>query len=84
MAVCIAPAMNNVIVWDIESVPDLRGYAAANGMSAATDEEVREEIGDKFPKRAYHSIVCIEALVAHRNNGVWIVDALGAQTRSPR
>lgn len=41
--------MNNVIVWDIETVSDLRGYAAANGLSAATDDEVREAIGDKFP-----------------------------------
>jgi hypothetical protein len=76
---CKAPVMNNVIIWDIETVPDLRGYAAANGMSAATDEEVREAIGDKFPKHIYHSIVCIGALVAHRDNGVWIVDALGAR-----
>ena len=70
--------MNNwIIVWDIETVPDLRGYAAANGMGA-TDEEIREGIGDKFPKHIYHSIVCIGALVAHREQGVWVVDALGA------
>ena len=31
-------------VWDLETVPDLRGYAAANGVSAATDGEVREAI----------------------------------------
>jgi hypothetical protein len=23
--------MSNVIVWDIETVPDLKGFAAANG-----------------------------------------------------
>jgi predicted PolB exonuclease-like 3'-5' exonuclease len=69
---------SNVIVWDIETVPDLRGYAAANSMSAATDDEVREAVGDKFPKHIYHSIVCIGALVAHRNEGIWVVDALGA------
>ena len=23
--------MNNVIVWDIETVPDIKGFAAANG-----------------------------------------------------
>jgi hypothetical protein len=66
---------NSVIVWGLETVPDLRGYAAANGVSAATDDEVREAIGDKFPKHIYHSIVCI---VAHREQGVWVVDALGA------
>jgi predicted PolB exonuclease-like 3'-5' exonuclease len=35
-------------------------------------------IGDKFPKHIYHSIVCIGALVAHRENDYWAVDALGA------
>jgi len=53
----------NVIIWDLETVPDLRGYAAANGMSASTNDEVREAIGGKFPKHIYHSIVCIGALV---------------------
>jgi predicted PolB exonuclease-like 3'-5' exonuclease len=34
---------------------------------------------DKFPKHIYHSIVCIGALVAHRENGgPWAIDALGA------
>ena len=45
----------NVIVWDLETVPDLRGFAAANGLAGKTDEEVREAIGDKFPKHIYHS-----------------------------
>ena len=49
----------SVIVWDLETVPDLRGFAAANGLAGKTDEEVREAIGDKFPKHIYHSIVCI-------------------------
>jgi hypothetical protein len=31
----------NVIVWDLETVPDLRGFAAANGLAGKTDEEVR-------------------------------------------
>jgi len=53
----------NVIIWDLETVPDLRGYAAANGMSASTNDEVREAIGGKFPKHIYHSIVCIGAFV---------------------
>jgi 3'-5' exonuclease len=33
---------------------------------------------DKFPKHVYHSIVCIGALVAHREPEHWAVDALGA------
>jgi predicted PolB exonuclease-like 3'-5' exonuclease len=69
----------NVIVWDIETVPDLKGFAAANGHAGKPDDEIRAAMGDKFPKHIYHSIVCIGALVAHRENGgPWTVDALGA------
>jgi len=35
-------------------------------------------MGDKFPKHIYHSIICIGALIAHRDNEHWAVDALGA------
>ena len=71
--------MSNVIVFDIETVPDLKGFAAANGHVGKTDDEVRAELGDKFPKHIYHSIICIGALVAHREDGgYWTVDALGA------
>ena len=82
------PAMtNSIIVWDIETIPDLQGYAAANGHGGKTDAEIRAIIGDKFPKHVYHSIVCIGALVAHREDECWAVDAIGAphtQTRSEK
>ena len=55
----------SVIVWDIETVPDLRGFAAAKGLVGKRDDEVRAEMGDKFPKLLYHSIVCIGAVVAN-------------------
>jgi hypothetical protein len=52
---CPLCGMNaTVIVW-FETAPDLRGFAAANGLAGKTDEEVREAIGDKFPKHIYHS-----------------------------
>ena len=70
--------MSNVIVWDIETVPDLKGYAAANGHEGRGDDEIRAAMGDKFPKHIYHSIICIGALVAHQEEGYWKVDALGA------
>ena len=69
---------STVIVWDLETVPDLRGFAAANGLIGKTDMEIREALGNKFPKHIYHSIVCIGALVAHRENDHWVVRALGA------
>src|ERR1700738_3393142 len=74
--------MSNLIVWDIETVPDLKGFAAANGHVGKSDDEVRTELGDKFPKHIYHSIICIGALVAHlEEGGSWTVDALGAPPR---
>jgi predicted PolB exonuclease-like 3'-5' exonuclease len=70
--------MSNVIVWDIETVPDLKGYAAANGHEGRGDDEIRAAMGDKFARHIYHSIICIGALVAHQEEGRWKVDALGA------
>ena len=69
---------DTVIVWDLETVPDLRGFAAANDLVGKTDDEVRQVLGNKFPKHIYHSIACIGALVAHRESDHWQVDALGA------
>lgn len=67
-----------MIVWDVETVPDLGGFAAASGLIGKTEEEVRAELGEKFPKHIYYSIVCIGALVAHRERERWAVDAVGA------
>jgi predicted PolB exonuclease-like 3'-5' exonuclease len=70
--------MSSVIVWDIETIPDIKGFGVASSYSDKSDDEIRAAMGDKFPKHIYHSIVCIGALVAHRQDGRWIVDALGA------
>lgn len=68
----------NIIVWDIESVPDLARYAVVHGLIGKSDDELREKLGDKFPKHIYHSIICIGALVAHDAGSHWDVDAIGA------
>ena len=69
---------DHVIVWDLETVPDISGYAAANALTGKSDEEIREALGNQFPKHIYHSIVCIGALVAHKERHHWAVEALGA------
>ena len=69
---------NNVIVWDLETIPDLQGFAAANYLTGKTDAEIREVMGNKFPKHIYHSIACIGALIAHREDDCWTVDVVGA------
>ena len=70
--------MPHVLIWDLETVTDLPGFARANKLDGKTDDEIREQIGDKFPKHVYHSIVCIGALVASDKGSHWGVDALGA------
>jgi len=64
----------SVIVWDLETVPDIAGFAASNNLSGKSEEEIRGAIGDKFPKLIYHSIVCIGALVATREDDRWKVE----------
>ena len=68
----------SVIVWDLETVPDLGGFAAANDLVGKSNADIRAVLGNKFPKHIYHTIVCIGALVAHRESDHWAVDALGA------
>jgi len=68
----------SVIVWDLETVPDLGGFAAAHDLVGKTDADIRAVLGSQFPKHMYHAIVCIGALVAHRESDYWEVDALGA------
>jgi hypothetical protein len=36
----------SVIVWDLETVPDLGGFAAANRLAGNSDEEDRAAMGD--------------------------------------
>jgi len=45
----------SIIAWDIETVPDLKGFAAANGLDGKRDDEIRAAIGDRLPKHIYHS-----------------------------
>ena len=70
--------MPHVLVWDVETVPDISGFAAANDLFGKTAAEVREAMGDKFLKHIYHSIICIGALIAHYDGDHWMVDAVGA------
>jgi 3'-5' exonuclease len=68
-------------------VPDLNGFAAANDLVGKSDVEVREAIGEKFPKHIYHSIVCIGALIAHWETDHWAVAGaprVGERTALPR
>jgi hypothetical protein len=61
----------SIIVWDLETVPDLAGFAAANDLVGKPEADIREALGNRFPKHIYHTIVCIGP---HRESDHWAVD----------
>jgi 3'-5' exonuclease len=69
---------SDVMVWDLETVPDIAGFARANNLVGKSPDEIRAAIGDDFPKLIYHAIICIGALVATRTSNGWEVQAVGA------
>jgi predicted PolB exonuclease-like 3'-5' exonuclease len=69
---------SDVMVWDLETVPDIAGFARANNLIGKSPAEIRAAMGDEFPKLIYHSIICIGALVATRTSNGWEVQAVGA------
>ena len=34
--------MTHILVWDLETIPDLKGFAAANDHDGKTEDEIRE------------------------------------------
>ena len=70
--------MPHVIAWDLETIPDISGFALANDLLGKLPDEVRGAMGDKFPKHIYHEIICIGALIARQENDHWVIDAVGA------
>jgi len=71
-------AESAVIVWDLETVPDLKAATRMLGIDGQSDEQVRSALGSGFPKHPIHSIACIGALVAKRERDGWRVTAIGA------
>ena len=68
----------SVIVWDLETVPDLAAAARMLDMVGEPEADVRCAIGSGFPKHPLHKIVCIGGLIASRQPEGWRMDALGA------
>src|SRR5215203_2923586 len=62
--------LDQVLVWDLETIPDLPCVARVNGFDEADEAVAREKLGDKFPKLIHRAIVCIGALIAERVEGV--------------
>ncbi|CAA2136879.1 hypothetical protein MBLL_00383 (plasmid) [Methylobacterium bullatum] len=72
------PMPETVLVFDLETVPDLSAVARVHGLDTADLDGARAKLGAGFPKLIYHAIVCIGALIAERLDGAWQVQALGA------
>ena len=68
----------HVIVWDLETVPDLAAFKRMEGTLDISDEEAETLLADKFAKLPLHLIACIGALIAERGEQGWRVVALGA------
>src|SRR5215203_2273266 len=56
--------LSPLIVWDLETLPDLPCVARVNGFDERDEAAAREALGEKFPKLIFHRIVCIGALIA--------------------
>jgi predicted PolB exonuclease-like 3'-5' exonuclease len=74
----------SIIVFDLETIPDLPAAARMLGLGHSSETEVREALGEGFPKHPLHKVVCIGALVASRQPEGWRVDALGAPNTGER
>ncbi|MRI57173.1 3'-5' exonuclease [Methylobacterium sp. DB1607] len=72
------PLSETVLVFDLETVPDLAAVARVHGLDPADMDGARAKLGAGFPKLLYHAVVCIGALIAERRDGAWRVEALGA------
>jgi hypothetical protein len=57
----------SIIVWDLETVPDLAGFAAANDLVGKTDADIRAE--RKRSKVNPLQIDLEEAIAASAGNG---------------
>jgi len=67
--------MPNLLVWDVKTVPDLQVYAAANGLTTQSDEEIRDAMGADASNPIYRSIICISWLIVHFDADRWTVDS---------
>jgi predicted PolB exonuclease-like 3'-5' exonuclease len=48
-----------VVVWDLETIPDLAAAARMLDLGAAPEAKVREALGSGFPKHPLHKIVAL-------------------------
>ena len=62
---------DRVLVFDLETVPDVAGFARAENMTQHPEHEVRRQMGEKVARQLFQRIVCIGSLGAERVDGAW-------------
>ena len=70
--------MPHVLVWHLETVPDLKGMLPPTGMTGNRTMKSGSCWARNSRRHIFHSIVCIGALIARREGDHWTVEALGA------
>lgn len=70
---------DHVLVFDLETVPDVHAFATAEGLEGHPDWSVRRQMGEKVARQLFQRIVCIGALLASRDaQGTWQPQAIDA------
>lgn len=67
-----------VLVWDLETVPDLDAVGRVHDLEDGDFDGAREILGGKFPKHPFHKIICIGAIIAKRSERGWEIVSKGA------
>ncbi len=75
----------NVLVFDLETVPDVAGFARAENLGQHPDWSVRRQMGEKVARQLFQRIVCIASLAARRgDDGIWRPTSLDSQCQPER
>jgi 3'-5' exonuclease len=70
---------DSVLVFDLETVPDVKAFAQAEHLGHHPDHEVRRQMGEKVARQLFQRIVCIGVLQAERDAaGTWQPRSLAA------
>ena len=63
---------DTVLVFDLETVPDVEAFATAEKLTGHPAWSVRRQMGEKVARQVFQRIVCIGVLMAARAaDGAW-------------
>jgi 3'-5' exonuclease len=63
---------DRVLVFDLETVPDVAGFARAESLAQHPEWEVRRQMGEKVARQLFQRIVCIASLAVQQTaDGAW-------------